>query len=492
MTMKIAAIADFHYNPRGNILSPARRGEIADILFLRAVHRINRFIRPDLTVILGDILDAGNTSEAAAGLERIRATAALLKSPWIAIPGNHDVTHENFYSVFPRPAETTDIKNTRFVTFLDPEEPGFNARRTRPDLARMTQARAGWRGQIIALQHTPLFPPGRDECPYNYINADEIIAAMRRNGILLALGGHYHKGVGLIRDDGVNFLAAPALCEAPFSFLEINVSGDAVSVARHDLCLPETLKLWDTHVHTQFAYCSENMEITKTMRLARDFGLAGLTFTEHSGQLYFDNDTYWNYSFLAGGFDAIKKENDRMDAYLAALAGAGCLLPNTGLEADCSFGGKPFVRPADRRRVGRLLGSVHALASLKNPRPDMQKVCDEFLAMTEGLVRSGIDVLAHPFRLFSRAKMEMPERFYDRVVRLLKENNAAAEINFHTQTTPETFIRRCLAAGVKLALGSDAHNLYEIGELSPHLALLRACGFNGDLKEILLNTGPEP
>ena len=353
----------------------------------------------------------------------------------------------------------------------------------------MKQARENWRGKIVTLQHVPLFPAGHVDCPYNYTNANEIIAEMRRNDIVLAISGHYHEGFSLINDQGVNFLAAPALCETPFSFLEVDIINGNVTAARHDLRLPEKLNLWDLHVHTQFAYCSENMEVVKSMELARDFGLAGLTFAEHSGHLYFDKHTYWSKACLQGGIETAQKENERMEAYLAALADAGCRPQNTGLEADCCFDGKLLVRRADIGRVRYLLGSVHALPALQKQQPDMGEIRDEFLNLTERLVHSGIHVLAHPFRVFNRAKFEAIDSFFDPMVSLLKEARVAAEINFHTQNPNPEFFRRCLAAGVQLALGSDAHNLYEIGEFTPHLALLRECGFNGDLNDILLNPG---
>jgi len=133
------------------------------------------------------------------------------------------------------------------------------------------------------------------------------------------------------------------------------------------------------------------------------------------------------------------------------------------------------------------LGAVHGLAALQNPQPDIEAVRNEFLYLTASLVRSKIDILAHPFRVFTRANMETPDSLFDPVVRLLKEYNVAAEINFHTNSPDAEFFRRCLIAGVKLTVGSDAHNLYEIGEFSPHLALLRDAGFNGDYNDILLN-----
>jgi histidinol phosphatase-like PHP family hydrolase len=117
----------------------------------------------------------------------------------------------------------------------------------------------------------------------------------------------------------------------------------------------------------------------------------------------------------------------------------------------------------------------------------MPVVRDEFLNLTASLVRSKIDILAHPFRVLNHANIKIPNSLFDAVIRLLKENDVAAEINFHTDSPSSEFFRRCLVAGIKLSLGSDAHNLYEIGEFTPHLALLRASGFDGDLNEILLN-----
>ena len=77
------------------------------------------------------------------------------------------------------------------------------------------------------------------------------------------------------------------------------------------------------------------------------------------------------------------------------------------------------------------------------------------------------------------------------LVALLKENNVAAEINFHTNEPPLEFVKLCLESGVKLTFGSDAHNLYEVGEFYPHLKLLEAAGFNGSFEDILLKPFPK-
>jgi len=89
------------------------------------------------------------------------------------------------------------------------------------------------------------------------------------------------------------------------------------------------------------------------------------------------------------------------------------------------------------------------------------------------LLACGIQVLAHPFRLFHRNRMDRPLELYGPVARLLSERGVAAEINFHTNVPDPEFFALCVRQGVKVAFGSDAHELREVADLHPHLALLR-------------------
>ena len=57
---------------------------------------------------------------------------------------------------------------------------------------------------------------------------------------------------------------------------------------RHDPATVPGLQFVDNHIHTELAYCSENMTVEKAIARAREVRLAGITFTEHAGQLYFD------------------------------------------------------------------------------------------------------------------------------------------------------------------------------------------------------------
>ena len=65
----------------------------------------------------------------------------------------------------------------------------------------------------------------------------------------------------------------------------------------------------------------------------------------------------------------------------------------------------------------------------------------------------------------------------------------AAEINCHAGYRPSPeFFALCLKHGVKLSLGTDSHNLYEVGFIMPHLRILKAVGAYSKLDEVLLGT----
>ncbi len=482
----LAVLADIH---AGGDSNGPRRSEIAPILLLRAVQRINRFIRPDLTVILGDLLDQGDAPDAPARREEIKQILDRLDAPWLALPGNHDGAIDDFYQTFPRPPPAFDCNGVRFLVFHDPEEPGWNARRTPADIERLRAERRAFDGPIVCLQHVPVFPPGAAACPYNLVNAEAVIEAMRGPGLTLALAGHEHRGVPLIRRPGLAFAAAPALCEAPFRFWIIRLEKDRQTwnLREETLQLPPELELADRHIHTPFAYCNENMDIAQTPNLAREFGLAGIAFTEHSAHLYWTRRACAQGLYAVPGQAVPEGENLRADAYFEALRPvvADTVLP--GLEADLTYAGELVLRDQDRRRCRLLLAAIHRLEELAKPDPDLEKAAEEFLFVTGRALEHGIDVLAHPFRVFRRARQPVPERLFAPVVRMLKESGAAAELNFHTNEPPERFVRLCLRAGVRFSLGSDSHNLYEIGEFSPHLRLLERCGVRTpDLPAVLL------
>ncbi len=485
--LKIAVLADLHLDRLPTDKTPqARLTDLSDVLLLRAVRRLNLLAQPDIAIIPGDLHNSGYERDVDADYKELRRILDIFKCPWAAIPGNHDSKPESFSKIFPDHGLSLDVSGVRFAFFNDPETPGYNAVRSSEDMARMDHLRDdGWAGPIAMVQHVPLFPPGATKSPYSYSNAVEIIDSMRRNRIGLSIAGHYHAGFDLVRDGELSFVAAPALCEIPFNYLlvEIAPSGE-ISVAREILAMPAELKLQDVHVHTSLAYCSENMDIARSLRLAKVFGLDALCFTEHSGHLYFNSKSYGSKACLDPAAKPLPSER-RMDEYFKMLDDARIPFTRRGLELDCRFDGSKLVEDQDLAKVSLRVGAIHAMRSLGDPSFSARECCDEFLRMNEGLLSSGIHVLAHPFRVFVRAKREAPQELFRPLARLLRKHGVAAEINYHTNAPPLEFLNLCVEEGVKTAFGSDAHNLYEVGEFAPHLKLMKDAGLSGGFSDLM-------
>jgi histidinol phosphatase-like PHP family hydrolase/calcineurin-like phosphoesterase family protein len=479
--VKIAVITDIHFGD--NISIAERQGKIGDVLLLRTVHRLNRLIHPDITLVLGDVLDDPDASDAAERLALMREILDLLESPWMVIPGNHDPEPKAFYEVLPEPPDYMDVNGTRFVPFIDPEEPGWNSRRTADNLEKTKRARHGHDGPIVAFQHVSLFPEGSSGSPFNYTNLAEVMESLRENGVTLSIGGHFHAGTDLIREGAQAFVVGRALCESPFSFMEIDLDDEDIQVTHHAHQMPPELELFDYHSHTQFAYCSENMDMAKSPELADKLGLRGITFTEHSGQLYYDSQTYWSGELCKEGIRGRRGFQNRMPDYWDAAGKASRENLKVGLEVDSDFQGNMILADEDRQKAKVLNGAVHKLQELKREDKDINRAADEFLSILENFIPSGIQILAHPFRIFRGH--EVPARLFDPVVKLLKENGVAAEMNFHYNRPQPEFVLKCIEAGVGITFGTDAHNLYEVGEFAPHLQFLKEIGFDGDLNDIL-------
>jgi histidinol phosphatase-like PHP family hydrolase len=122
-----------------------------------------------------------------------------------------------------------------------------------------------------------------------------------------------------------------------------------------------------------------------------------------------------------------------------------------------------------------LLGAVHWLPS-NLPSQTPAKFAASFMTVVEQLASQGIHVLAHPFRIFSQEHIPVPSELHRAVARLLKEHGVAAEVNFHYNDPDPEFFRVCREEGTRIVMGSDGHKLDEVGDLQPHLRMLRQIG----------------
>ncbi len=478
----IAVIADLHY---GRTTTADRHGDIADVLLHRAVTHLNDMVRPDITLLMGDILENGDAAGAAAERYRLQNILRDLRGPYIIIPGNHDGDIEAFYRSFNRPPDVVNVAGMRLLPFIDEDRPALCAERPAEALGRFQKAREGFEGPIIALQHVPVFPEGALDCPYNHVDADAIIEAMAAADVQLCVSGHYHPGHPPLQSGPTTLVTAPAMHGFPFELLVIRLEGDRVDIEPHPLAVDPALGLSDYHIHTEFGYCAQDAEFARGVDLARRFGMAEVGFAEHSGQLYFSEEHYWSGFCHRKGIDGMKSRENRMDAYFqraAAVRGPGV---QVGLELDFDFQGRAVLQPRDRRKADYLLGAIHRLAALDHDRWDPSAVVEEFRWMVDRMVSQDVDILAHPFRIIKRDGIDVDRSIMEHVVEALCRSNTAAEINFHMGGPPVEFVTMCLDRGVKLALGGDAHHLLDVGNFAPHLAILKEAGAPRDLGEVL-------
>lgn len=474
----IAVITDLH---AGNAVpGTPRRGDLAVILLKRTVQRLNRRVKPDITLILGDLLEDGTSPDAVDRLIEIRNILDALTSPYVILPGNHDCSQELFYAVFERPEDSVECKGARFIAFLDKEEPGYHASRSRKDLNRLHAARQDFNGPLISLQHVSLFPVDKSDAPYNYTNSEEVVTAMKSAGVTLSISGHYHAGIETLYDGRVTYIHAPAMCEAPFPYTIITLENDTVVRRTEPLAMDPGYHFIDTHVHTQLAYCNATMEVEKTIALAHDFGLAGLVFTEHTGHLYVTREEYRKKICFEQGLKYAKPRECRMSEYLSFQNRFQDSYAAFGFEADSDYQGFLLLRPEDREKAGNplVLGAMHSL-------PKDRVTAEYFLAVLRPLLKQNIFALAHPFRVFRREGVPIPRELFLPVARLLQENQVAAEINVHTNEPPVEFLKICLELGVLFTFGSDAHDLSELGDFYYQIQLLTEAGYDGDFSDIL-------
>jgi len=486
MGVKIVVIADLH---AGDVrLNGHIRGDIADLLLARAALWLNTSIKPDVTLVVGDLCDDGNSETGRAWYPRLRKALDRIEGLTMAIPGNHDCDADEFYKYFERPGDWLDVKDVRIVPFLDEEMPLWNSRRSPADIERMKRARAGFDGQIVCVQHVPVIPQGASDCPYNAVNAAEIIDVMKEQRMLLSVGGHYHWGVDLLERDGLYYCVADAICRDQFGFMEIDIDGRSVSMKKRKLKMPESLQLIDLHNHTPLGYCGRYMDIERAVPFAKDCGLAAIGFSEHTDQLLLSREKFSVKFCQFHSLAEFPPEESRIAQYYELFEKMALGAENLGFEIECNLNGEPLLAKEDAARASFLIGSAHGVREMEYGGKNPKKAHEEILWRTERVLQFGASVVAHPLRSIIEAGLDEPVEMYDDMVRLLKKYGAAAEINCHRHVCQPEFYKRCIDAGVKITLGSDSHREWQVGMFWPHLDVLEKCGVGpGNLDKVLVD-----
>ena len=481
-SLDLLVLADLHYVGQADHVCPVarRRATLGRELAERAVRRALRHTRPDAVVLLGDLVDHGLAAGADADLAAIRDALAAFGLPVLVAPGNHDGPADRLLALFGGRCGVRHLGGYQLVTVAAAYGQGDVSRHPAEALACVAEAaRAAPERPVVVLQHNPVHPHIESAYPYNPTNAEAAMRGYAEAGVVLSLSGHYHAGCPPETVGGVCHATAPALCEAPFRFLEVRLRGREAEVREHALEMPADPPLWDWHCHTEYAYCRDDVTAAGAIERARLLGLAGLCITEHAGQLYLPAADFWGTRFLDDP-DLIRRTRHtpacRMDAYLAQMLPQRDGFVRLGLECDGDGRGGLTLLGEDRGHWDLLLGAVHWIRGFDPATATDAELRRRFLAASEEVARAGVHVLAHPFRYFRRSGEAAPAELHRPLARILAAAGVAAEINFHTHQPDPRFIAACLGEGVRIALATDSHALWEVGELAPHLAVLRQAG----------------
>ncbi len=431
----------------------------------------------DAIALMGDLLNDGTSARAEADLQAIRSQieAAAPGVPLMVVPGNHDGDFGRLLAAFSFRPGPCQIGGYRFFTFADAFAEGDFCTRAESDRKRFSAWARRSGPPIIALQHNPLFPPIEEpgsKYPYMLTNRAEVMRDYGEAGVLLSLSGHYHAGQPVTAVDGVSYLTVPTLCESPFRYALVSLRGRQVAVETPNLALAHEPPIVDCHVHTEFAYCASDVTVEAAVERARTFGLAGVCLVEHAPQLYCSAEDFWAGRHITQPAVWRKGDHSRMAEFRSAVLPMRSDFVCVGLEVEIDIEGRLTLQQADRKWADLIVGAIHWLARPVEQLSDEEMV-ELFMDTTRRILKAGVDVLAHPLRIFRAHRRALPVLRYAELAEGLARSRTAVEINFHNHPPDPRFTAECLRRRVKVAFGSDAHELREVGAFACHLAMLR-------------------
>ena len=489
LPFRLPVSADIHHAPSQAEAADApaeRRCRAGLELARRAVEDAKRRGGFDAIALVGDLLNHGEMPSGPEALAAVRdqIRKAAPDAPLLVVPGNHDGDPGRFAAVFGERPGVREMGGYRFVTFFDAYDARDRCSRSEADRERLRRLASEPGGPIVALQHNPLHPPIVSDYPYLPTNAAEVVRDYAEAGVLLSVSGHYHAGQAPAPHGDTHYVTAPGLCEGSLPYTLVTLEGRKVSVETRGLRMADVPRLVDSHAHTEFAYCRADVTAAGVLERARLLGLAGVCLVEHAPQLYCAADDFWAGRHISRPSVWRGAGASRMREFRQAMAPLRSDFVRVGLEVELDADGRMTLRDEDRAWPDLLVGAVHFLPEDFRALPFGQ-LASGFMRSTEGLLGAGVDVLAHPWRLFRWAERAAPADLFVPVAQALADTGTATEINFHGNDPEAGFLGACLERGVKVAFGSDAHALREVGAFGPHLDLLRRVAGTEDVGGLL-------
>lgn len=255
----------------------------------------------------------------------------------------------------------------------------------------------------------------------------------------------------------------------------------------------ENLPAVDMHIHTVYCgHAAPSMTLANIVGRAEQVGLKQIAITEH----------VWNHQHLHI-LDILTEELERIEPGITVRVGVE-------VDVDPRHGDGRFIEqiPSDFRPV---IAATHTY-----PESTMMWYSDEsastrtrrrllkkwFRWVTAAVQRQRVDVLAHPGIMLSREgpgvrfEAEMLDRFTD-LFGVMRAQGVAFELNEQVkrkllsdqqQETYHNLPALAVELGVKLSVGSDAHELSQIGQFDWLSGLVRRAGLRA--RDFRIYDGP--
>lgn len=213
----------------------------------------------------------------------------------------------------------------------------------------------------------------------------------------------------------------------------------------------------DYHMHTR--YTDGKASVAETIARCEALGLAEIAFTEHVRK-----DSTWFPRFAA----EVREAGAR--AKLKVLVGCEARIS--------SFEGALDISEEIRGLCDVVLASVHRF-----PGPDGKPVAFSsvpkrtFATIEQRLAlafvrRGGADVLAHPGGMSLRYAEGFPDEYYEALMRACRDAGIAIEFNASYMRDFSRFHALARRIDPLVSVGSDAHDLAELGVCRDRLSAL--------------------
>ena len=173
-------------------------------------------------------------------------------------------------------------------------------------------------------------------------------------------------------------------------------------------------------------------------------------------------------------------KTNRMDDYIGYISKYRDDNVKIGLELDINNKGRVTLRDEHVDSFDMFLGAMHYIPE------NITDIDKGYLWNLDLYCDYKVDILAHPFRIYKILKLKKPTHLYEKVAKALKKHNIAAELNFHINDPDWKFFKVCVENGVKIAFGSDAHELREVCAFDRNIEMLNKI-YKGNIDDILFN-----